>query len=175
MKKLLVVINGESGSGKDTFIGMCQRTSKSHYPFVPITNIHRSDKAKDFLRTMGWDDVRTPKVRKLLADLVDFGESTGYNNNKLFESVDRLNGIIFYHARDPKSISDIENHYWFKEDVHFMSLLMIRPKNIASETDRWGIKSYAYGKTIENNSTLLHLENEAEEFMKNAWKILEAE
>lgn len=175
MKKLLVVINGESGSGKDTFVESCRSIAEKQHPFVPIVNIHRSDKAKEMLMYMGWDGSRTPEVRKLLADLVDFGEKTGYNTKSLFDSIDRLGGIIFYHARDPKTIAEIEEHYWYQENICVMSVLVVRDKIIASEPDRWGIRDYGYNKIIDNNSTLLDLENQAYEFMKNAWKILEVE
>lgn len=165
MNKFLIVINGESGSGKDTFVDMCKKSSKFLGVNTPITNLHRSDEAKRVLKSFGWDGERTPQVRNLLADLVEFGEETGHNNEKLFEVLDTLEGVIFYHSRDPKTISKIKEHYWFCENVQVVSLLVVRDKNIASEQDRWDIRNYKYDKVIENNSTLYGLEQKAKEFM----------
>lgn len=171
-KKVLVLINGKAGSGKDTFVKFCQEIAKVSHSFIPIVNIHRSDNAKNILRSMGWNGMKTEKIRTLLADLVDFGEETGYNNKELFDSISRLGGVIFYHVRDPKTIAEIEEHYWFQENVHCLSLLVTRNSVTEEEPDRWSIEDYAYGRIVENK-TLTGLKKEAEEFLNYTWKILE--
>ncbi len=152
MKKLLVIINGKSGSGKDTFVNVCQKTLKKYDPTLPICNIHSSDEAKNVLYSFGWDGDRTPEVRKLLADMVQFVEDTGYNNTKLFRTIWAITkGVVFYHNRDPKSIATIVEHYKDCDDVCVKTLLIIRNQEFDNEEDRWNIENYDYDFLILNN------------------------
>lgn len=175
MKKLLVLINGESGAGKDTFVEACKKTlHEQHSPTLAVANIHRSDEAKDFLTIIGWDGTRTPKVRKLLADLVEFGEETGHNNIKLYRTVWAFtSGVIFYHSRDIKAIDEIKNFYSKNDGVKVHTVLVKRDGNCPPEDDRWGVHNYIYDTVINNNEGLDDLYCRASEFAEKCYDMLE--
>ena len=151
-KKLLVVINGKAGSGKDTFVEMCRDYARTYAPGLRVYNIHRSDAAKRMLLRMGWNEKKTPEVRQLLADIVDFGETTGFNSTNLYTSVINSEGLIFYHARDPKTIEKIVNHY-AGTFVPVVTMYVDRDTD-ATEKDRWNQKSYDYDYIINNDKDL---------------------
>lgn len=175
MKKLLILINGESGAGKDTFVEFCKSSLHAQYsPTIPVANIHRSDEAKAFLTTLGWDGTRTPKVRKLLADLVEFGEETGHNSVQLYRTVWAFTaGIIFYHSRDTKAIEEAKRFYSSNNSVAVHTVLVKRDENRSPEKDRWGIQDYTYDTVIDNNGGLNDLYWHASEFAEKCYDMLE--
>lgn len=167
----LVIINGRSGSGKDTFVEYCRAYNRMTRKML-FFNYHRSDFAKFVLEMMGWNGYKSTKTRKLLADIVDFGEETGYNLEKLCENVElHKEQIIFYHDRDPKSIENILNRYYFDNNCNVITLLMSRQsgEEIAIEKDTWGIENYTYDVTVENSSTIEDLKQKAAEFMEKIY------
>ena len=167
----LVVINGHSGSGKDTFVEYCRAYNRMTRK-MPFFNYHRSDFAKFMLEMMGWNGYKSTKTRKLLADIVDFGEETGYNLEKLCERVElHKEQIIFYHDRDPKSIENILNKYYFDKDCNVITLLVSRQcgEEITVEKDTWGIENYTYDVTIDNSGTIEDLKQKAVEFMEKIY------
>lgn len=164
-KKLLIIINGEAGSGKDTFIDFCREYKRKYIPELPIHNYHRSDYAKRMLQRMGWNGNKTPEVRKLLADMVDFGETTGFNTTNLYASVINSEGLIFYHIRDPKTIEKVVNHY--KGTSTPVLTIFIRRDVDKVEADRWGKEDYKYDFVISNDKSLDAFEEEAMKFMRS--------
>lgn len=155
--KYLIVVNGFAGSGKDTFCGYCEDYL---YRKNKITWIkHSSDFAKATLFDMGWDGGKTLEARKLLADMVAFGESTGFNLKDFFKFVEsnkRLD-VIFYHERNPKEIQKIVDYYKCSQDISVLTVLVYRRVDEA-EKDRWGIQNFNYDVTIMNTKTLEELE-----------------
>lgn len=157
MNKTLIVINGEAGSGKDTFVEFCREYSNKHLN-IPVNNLHSSDTAKSLLRRIGWNGKKTEGSRKLLADLVDFADSTGYTLGRLKLDVSRLEGVIFYHQRNPKIISEIKKLFEAVLDIDVTTVLVVRDQNNGSnplEPDRWGIdKGFEYDFIVRNNKNL---------------------
>ncbi len=165
MKRVLVLINGEAGAGKDLFVESYKEVSERQ-----VLNIHRSDTAKYLLKKVGWDGKKTRKVRKLLADIVDFGESTGANNRELFSTVDKsLYDVIFYHSRDTKAMEEIKNHYAFSSSVSVVTLFIRRDfayNKQYSEEDRWDMKNYNYDRYINNYGTKEDLKEKTKEYSR---------
>ena len=160
--RYLIVVNGFAGSGKDTFCGYCE----DHlYRKDKITLIkHSSDFAKTILFLMGWDGKKTPETRKLLADIVAFGESTGSNLKELFGFIDRNEklDVIFYHERNPKEIKQIVDYYKCDQEITVFTLFVKRDVNEA-EKDRWGIQNFNYDIEVLNDGTLEDLEKAAKD------------
>lgn len=169
---LVIIINGKAGVGKDTFVDFCRKYCNACYPKIRFKNLHRSDKPKKALRLLGWNGVKTPESRKLLAHLTNTAEqqfhmSTTYLAENLLYAYDEpqgLRNIVFYHVRDPKSIDRLVSDFEDK-DVSIVSLFFERDVDTI-EKDLWGIQDYNYDICIKVN-TLEDSELLSEEFMEN--------
>lgn len=152
----LYIINGEAGVGKDTFIHFIVRNCN-----LNIMNLHRSDLAKRALYSIGWDGVKTPEVRNALAAMTTLTHSWGASQ-ELIHKAENEADVIFFHARDPKSIEELKEEFPFAETI-----LIENPRVVQQEKDSWDIKNYTYDHTIMNNSTLEVLEFLAKSFICN--------
>lgn len=161
--RYLIVVNGFAGSGKDTFCDYCEDYLYRKDKTLCIK--HSSDFAKTVLCYMDWDGEKTPEIRKLLADIVAFGERTGFNLKNLFQFIDKNKklGVIFYHERNPKEIQKIVDYYKCSQNITVLTVFVNRKVNEIEE-DRWNIRSFGYDVTIMNNETLEELEKRAKYF-----------
>ena len=109
MNKLIVIINGRGGVGKDTLIDAVKKD-------YCVTNYSSIDKVKEIAALGGWDfKDKSDKGRKLLADLKQ--AFLTYNDMPFKDTVDHINAflendtysrrcnIMFVHIREPKEIS----------------------------------------------------------------------
>lgn len=72
--KYVVLINGPAGAGKDTFIELTQTVAHLKYrdldgQYVTVGSISAIDPVKDAARALGWDGVKDPASRDMLAAL----------------------------------------------------------------------------------------------------------
>lgn len=104
MNKIVIIINGKGGSGKDT---ICNIVSK-YYKTINISSI---DIIKDMAKVIGYKDGKSLCERKLLSDLKRVVKE--YNNAPLhsilekysnFYYNDNENEIMFIHIREPEEI-----------------------------------------------------------------------
>lgn len=161
---ILVVINGESSSGKDTFVELFREM----YP-LPVANIHSSDSAKKYLKCLGWNGEKTEGSRNYLADLIEMEERHGYIvPEKLSEALkSHINWcVVFYHQRNPQTIQKIKKLLKKDNNVSVTTLLIKRPQKTKNEIDRWGIEKYGYDTIVENTGSLEDLKRKAQEYMK---------
>ena len=151
---LIFLINGGSGVGKDTLV---KHVTKHLYEVafnLEVHNYHRSDLAKQALKTLGWDNSRDEETRKLLADIVDWMESKGLLKaweDSILRPRDGLN-ITFYHVRDPKRFEDIREKYEDEKNTWIYTILVERDLNAdPNEIDRWGVNDgkCSYDLTIK--------------------------
>lgn len=103
MKKLVVVINGAGGVGKDT---LCTFVSKIYR----VRNVSSVDPIKELARMAGWDGDKSDKSRKMLSDLKML--FTRYNDLCLHYVTQQyqqfLEGeeqVMFVHIREPEEIA----------------------------------------------------------------------
>ena len=101
MNKIVVIVAGNSGAGKDCLINMFREMEPSCNRFS-IT-----DFAIPIAREMGWDGERDEKGRELLADIIDIGLK--YSNKPLMSlahkcAFDRAK-FTFVILKSPKDIS----------------------------------------------------------------------
>ena len=146
MKKLVVVINGRSGVGKDSLI----EHAANYYEVRRVSSV---TPVKEAAMNVGWDGEKDEAGRRLLADLkaalVRYNDSpTKYcvGEYKKFKAVEQ--DIMFVHIREPEEIAK------FREKVPCKTLLVIRdaaPEFKSLNTDNEAIKEFSYDYIFDNN------------------------
>lgn len=162
----IVVINGQGGCGKDTFIKLCQK----HHSNIFSTSM--VDSTKEIAKQMGWKGGKSLKDRKFLSDLKDisgkyndfpftYAKETVENLEKIFgESDEEL--VVFVHAREPEDI-----RRWI-EEYNAITLLIRRPAiegNYGNHADD-RVFDLFYDYTFWNDGTIDELEDKAKLFLK---------
>lgn len=102
MNKLVIVINGAGGVGKDT---LCDIAAK----YFKVMNISSITPIKELAAMCGWDGRKDDKSRKFLSDLKlltieynDFPTAWALERYKEFKASD--DQIMFVHIREPREI-----------------------------------------------------------------------
>ena len=111
MNKLIVIINGRGGVGKDTLIDAVKKD-------YCVTNYSSIDRIKEIAALGGWDfKDKSNKGRKLLADLKQ--AFLAYNDFPFAETIEHINAflnqertssccdVMFVHIREPEEISRV--------------------------------------------------------------------
>ena len=161
----IVAINGYAGSGKDTFVQMCQKIRPQK-----IYNVSMVDAVKREAVSFGWHGEKTDDARRFLSDLKDAWER--YNNGpydtvkwriEAIKNLAEMRGgdssdlIVFVHTREP---DDIEK---FVKDFNAFTLLIRRPSverahgNHADDC----VEEWAYDMIYENMGSFEDMEEEA--------------
>ena len=163
MEKIVIIINGSGGVGKDT---LCDFAAK-HYRVQAVSSI---TPIKEIARKgFGWDGQKDSKSRKLLADLKEL--AVKYNDLPflyLCREYERfLNSraqILFVHIREGKEIDKFKNQV----SGTCYTLLITRKLN---ENVRWGnvsddnVEKYEYDWIYENNKSLKETEQDFCDFL----------
>ena len=151
MKKLVVVINGAGGVGKDTLCGFAAEEYR-------VRNISSVDPIKELARMAGWEGEKTDRARKMLSDLKRL--FTEYNDLPLkyireqyeqFLNSDEQ--VMFVHIREPEEIV----RFVKTAPEHIKTLLIT---NSSRETAVYGnvsddnVALYQYDGTYDNQYSL---------------------
>ena len=103
MKKLVIVINGAGGVGKDTLCSFVARAYR-------VRNVSSVDPIKELARMAGWDGDKSDKSRKMLSDLKML--FTRYNDlclryitGQYRQFLDGEEQVMFVHIREPEEIA----------------------------------------------------------------------
>ncbi len=162
MKKVIVIINGYGGSGKDTFISFANKYAK-------VINYSSIDKVKEIARLIGWNGDKTNESRKFLSDLKTL--TTEFCDMSFKDTIEHVENfmnsdaeVMFIHVREPENIKRCVKKF------NAITLLIKKDgvKIISNSSDA-SVENYNYDYII-NNTTLDNLENEAKNFVQ---KILE--
>lgn len=102
MKKQIFVINGSGGAGKDT---VCQIAAQAYR----VRNISSITPIVEIARFAGWDGVKTPEARRLLARLKEvFTEYNDLSFRYCMQQVEQFRQsdeqLLFVHIREPEEI-----------------------------------------------------------------------
>ncbi|MBE5810418.1 MAG: hypothetical protein E7318_05710 [Clostridiales bacterium] len=140
-KKVVCVINGKGGVGKDTFCSCAGRVfrCKSISAITPI---------KQLASMCGWKGEKDNKSRKFLADLKQL--LVWYNdlpnryliqevNSFIKENVD----ILFVHIREADQIAGF---------VDYMSSVRIQCVTLLIRSSREGLADHVYGNVADDNA-----------------------
>lgn len=157
MEKIVVIINGSGGVGKDT---IC-KVVENHYETMNVSSI---DPIKRIAIENGWDGKKSEKSRKFLADLkqlfVDYNDlPQQYLAERYEEFLHSKKRIMFVHIREPEEIRK------FKRSVSekCVTLLIRRGEkarkawNNSSDDD---VEKYEYDFYYENCKALGELERD---------------
>ncbi len=102
MRKIVFVINGAGGVGKDT---LCDLAAK-HFKVYNVSSI---DPIKEIAAMTGWKGEKTDKARKYLSDLksltIDYNDyPTVWGKARFDEFMQSDNEIMFFHIREAEEI-----------------------------------------------------------------------
>lgn len=159
---MVIVVNGQGGSGKDSFVQAC----KDARPDLRYQNLSIADFAKLVAKIFISDEVKTDAKRRLLSDLTD--AFTRYDDVP-FKSVCKAiehpfcdTDIHFVMARDPKDIQR------FKDRYKAITILLQRGDyrvygNHADDS----VFDFPYDYVIDNNGTIDELKETAKTFMED--------
>lgn len=151
MEKIVIIINGTGGAGKDTLCSLAEK----HYK---VKNISAITPIKDIARNCGWSGEKDAKSRKFLSDLKkvvieynDFPTKYLYSEYKKFvESEDK---ILFVHIREKEEIEK------FKTLVTLRCITLLVDRQTLS-AEKWGntsddeVKNYKYDFYFNNSQAL---------------------
>ena len=160
MSKVIVVINGTGGSGKDTFVEYSSKYAK-------VANFSSIDKVKEIATYAGWSGTKEDKDRKFLSDLKNL--LTNYNDlpyKTIVEAINKFNSsdneVLFIHIREPKEIQRIVDNF----NAKTLLIKRLNYENITSNSSDANVENYNYDYVIEND-TLENLDIKAKEFIDN--------
>ena len=164
----IIVINGQGGVGKDSFVGYCG------YEDEGIYNISIIDSVKAAAETLGWTGGKELKDRKFLSDLKDLAAE--YNDFPFQHLIDKIGiaekkyrwyheshneFICFVHARELSDIDRLVYNYGAR------ALIIRRPDVEGSYGNHADddIFDVEYDYEIWNDGDLYQLKDKAEKFI----------
>lgn len=167
MKKLVVIINGKGGVGKDT---LCDFAGK----YLKIRNVSAITPIKEIARKNGWNGEKDAKSRKFLADIkkafIDYNDlPLQYLGREYADFMDGPEEIMFVHIREGEEIDK------FKNIVKSPCVTLLVSRNQKSSVC-WGnasddnVSSYIYDYIYHNDKSLKEAENDFMIFLTNIFK-----
>lgn len=164
--QLIVIINGDAGVGKDTFVSLSQYANDK----IAIKNISTVDKVKEAAMLLGWNGDKDEQSRFALHELKKI--SVNYFNgvmqyikfkiNEFYNLYPIKKHVVFIHCREPEEIQKIKNVY-----LNAITLLIKsnRVKRTTSNEADVNVYNYKYDYILENNETEVELMKKAEWFI----------
>jgi len=163
MEKVVIIINGRGGVGKDT---LCEIAAK----YFKVKNISSITPIKEIARNYGWNGQKDSRSRKFLSDLKrafieynDLPTQYLYEQYKIF--LNDENQFLFVHIREKEEIEKLKNLI----HVNCYTLLVERDlKGVQS----WGnvsddeVEAYKYDLYYNNNKPLPETERDFVDYLK---------
>ena len=159
-EKLVIVINGAGGVGKDTLIGAVADKYKTR-------NISSVDPIKAMARMAGWDGDKSDKSRKMLSDLKDiFTEyndlSLSYVKSQHEQFMKSDEQVLFVHIREPDQIERFRNIA--PKQIYTLLISRQDQNKIYGNSADDDVKNYPYDFYFDNS---LGLNASKEAFIKS--------
>ena len=158
MKKIIVVINGSGGVGKDSFVNCLKEFN------LKILNISTIDRIKEIVEELApcYSYGKSEKYRRFLSDLKD--AFTTFNDLPYEDCRKKIDNndfdIAFIHCREPKEIQK------FVDRMGATTLLITNDNVPHIETNHADseVYNFNYKYKIDNSGTLEELKEKAIEF-----------
>ena len=166
MDKLVVIINGKGGVGKDT---ICEIVSK-HYTACSYSTI---DDVKRAAILIGWNGSKELKDRSFLSELkslcskyYDFPFKQSVSMYEHYLKTDYQ--VMFFHVREPEEINKHKKYIEHDGRTRVVTLLIERDTAVKSYGNRSddGVSNYKYDFVFRNNCGLEKLEKRFIDFWK---------
>jgi len=163
MRKV-IILNGMSCCGKDTFVDMVREYFYSLNKDVIIDHYSTVIWTKNVAKMLGWDGKKTTKSRDFLHGLKtlcdNFNDMSFRDTENHLVQLDNMcsNYICFIDIREPENIAK------FCKALNAISVYIDRDNEADGGSGDDGIKDYVYDVVIDNNGTLDHLKEAAEVF-----------
>ena len=164
MKKLVIVINGAGGVGKDTLCSLAARAYR-------VRNISSVDPIKELARMAGWDGDKSDKSRKMLSDLKML--FTRYNDlclryitEQYRQFLDGEEQVMFVHIREPEEIA----RFVAVAPEHIRTLLITnstKEQRVYSNDSDDNVAWYDYDAVYDNKYSLEETEGIFLHFFRN--------
>jgi hypothetical protein len=173
-QKLVIIINGKGGSGKDTICDILAR----HYP---VTNVSTITKVKQAARLIfGWNNGKEYRDRKFLSDLKDLWSNYNdgpfkyaYNEYKIFRDkpATEYNEIMVIHVREPGEIKKLYDAIRIDDSkIPCKTLLITSPRTddrcYGNHADD-AVTDYIYDFVYNNSTSLEDLDKYFMDFFFN--------
>lgn len=164
MEKIVIIINGVGGAGKDT---LCDLAAK----YYKVKNVSAITPIKVIAQDCGWNGEKDAKSRKFLSDLkrvfIEYNDlPTKYLYTQYKEFLESKNEILFVHIREKEEIEK------FKKLVNIRcKTLLVDRQNI--NVEKWGntsddeVRNYQYDLYFNNNRSLAEVEKEFISFLNS--------
>ena len=173
----VVIINGVPGSGKDTFVDLCNRYAQNISSYN-VYNIHTSDLAKKALRILGYtdEDKGLPVVRHLLSQMISVSEQIWNTSLRYLEKVlgsihedGETKNTLFIHCREPENIEKFKTRFNAVTLLIDRKVPLLETENLSDKIST--IYKTRYDKYIHNQGKIDALQIEAIIFMKTLWEV----
>jgi len=162
-----IIINGPASTGKDEIAKIAKKILD-----IPVYNISSITPVMEIAKLMGWDGKKDEQSRELLSNLKDLW--VGYNNgpiNQLVKTVDEIDDrynppdpyLIFIHIREPEEIEKFKTNY---PDTTTVLVKRDCVEKYSNRADAF-VSEYNYDYVIENNETLVELEESVRTLLKD--------
>lgn len=168
MKKLVVIINGNGGVGKDTLCEFAKDT------FV-IRNISAITPIKEIASAYGWKGEKDAKARKFLADLkaafIEYNDLPFLYIKEQYHLFleDKKEEILFIHIREAEEIEKVKKYV----KTPCITLLITREQK---KFQCWGnpsddnVACYAYDYQYSNDKKLVEARTDFTTFLKDVFE-----
>lgn len=167
MKPKIIIINGNSGVGKDKFIELFQ--SLTQHGVINLTTIKPVEDAMESLKIERSRDDKWRGCAAEMKQLTDkyYDISHRYVMRKI-KSVheNSFNQYIFVHCREPFNIERLKTQ--IKNVIGYKCYTLLIERNLNHIPDNhadMNVQDYSYDYVIQNNSNLKMLERQAEWFL----------
>lgn len=160
--KIIIVINGVGGVGKDTFCNVIAKTYQTK-------NVSSIDPIKQIAAQTGWDkNDKSLRARKFLSDLklayISFNDlPNNYLCNEYHNFMNDNNEIMFVHIREPEEIEK------FKQSIPTKAFTLLI-KSTRTDDIIFGnvsddeVEQYHYDFVFNNNAQLNDTSVEVQQF-----------
>lgn len=165
MEKLVIIINGNGGVGKDT---LCESASLKY----DIESVSAITPIKEAAFKCGWNGEKTPAARKFLAVIkqacIEYNDyPLTYLTNCYNRFLKDSKQILFVHIREPEEITK------FKKTVNIpCKTLLIRRSSL---NQQWGnesddnVENYSYDYIFNNDFDLMYSKSSFIRFLGEIW------